>query len=206
MANDSDARSMIVVSGRFMHELTDEAIEAMMVANNPPTVFVHGDVLTRIRSDKNLVLVVLEPLSHAALKGLLDRAAAWVSVDAKGNTHPARPPGDVVSDFRAMDSWPGFPPVEGVVHAPVVASDGSIHSERGYSPATRVYLDLPVGLKVPKVPDVPTRQQIAAELPCSPMSCLPISRLRQMRIKRMRLGCCFCLLHGGSSMVQHRCI
>jgi hypothetical protein len=60
------------------------------------------------------------------------------------------------------DMVPGLRVLRGVTHTPVVRSDGTILSARGYDPATRL-LHLPEpGLEVPPVPEQPTLEEVAA--------------------------------------------
>lgn len=62
----------------------------------------------------------------------------------------------------APDLLPGVRPLRGVVHAPIVRSDGTILESPGYDATSRLlYLPSP-GLSVPPVPEEPTPMEIAA--------------------------------------------
>lgn len=60
------------------------------------------------------------------------------------------------------DMLPNLRGLRGVIHSPIVRADGTLLTEPGYDPATRL-LHLPEpGLTIPAVPDQPTSGQLAA--------------------------------------------
>jgi len=62
--------------------------------------------------------------------------------DKDGNiTHtPVWPSRDLLQSVLSCGKWDGIPVCDLVTEVPLVAADGTIHSEEGYSPATRAYL------------------------------------------------------------------
>ncbi|MEW2386331.1 hypothetical protein AB0873_30255 [Micromonospora sp. NPDC047707] len=68
------------------------------------------------------------------------------------------PPREILSSVLAGKTWPGVPPLRGIIGAPVLRRDGTLLQKPGYDPATGLYLASKVAL--PPVPDVPTREQV----------------------------------------------
>ncbi|MGE0536746.1 MAG: hypothetical protein AB7O68_17375 [Pirellulales bacterium] len=130
----------IFVNRRHLPSLSNQAMDALIAANDPPRLFQRGGQLVRIRdSDDREPLV--EVLSEAALTGELARAARWVKQIPKGDsvtlvdTFPLR---EVVFDLLAARSWP-LPVLESVVYAPSFAASGELLTRAGYHPASRVW-------------------------------------------------------------------
>ncbi|MGC5308767.1 hypothetical protein [Micromonospora zamorensis] len=68
------------------------------------------------------------------------------------------PPRDILSSVLAGKTWPGVPPLRGIIGAPVLRRDGTLLQQPGYDPATGLYLASKVAL--PPVPDEPTPAQV----------------------------------------------
>ncbi|MET7709139.1 hypothetical protein [Micromonospora sp. NPDC005413] len=68
------------------------------------------------------------------------------------------PPRDILSSVLAGKTWPGVPPLRGIIGAPVLRRDGTLLQQPGYDPATGLYLASKVAL--PPVPDEPTPEQV----------------------------------------------
>ncbi|GIJ39487.1 hypothetical protein [Micromonospora andamanensis] len=68
------------------------------------------------------------------------------------------PPRDILSSVLAGKTWPGVPPLRGIIGAPVLRRDGTLLQQPGYDPATGLYLASKVAL--PPVPDEPTAEQV----------------------------------------------
>lgn len=100
--------------------------------------------------------------SKHILRGWLSGAARWVN-DGAGRSgrevHEADPPEPVVS--YALEACEGMRPLRGVVEAPVMRADGSVISEPGYDPATRLYASFDAeaaGEALSSVPTHPTAE------------------------------------------------
>ena len=131
------SRPVVHVSGRFLREITKDAVDAVQAANRTNAeVFVRGGVLVRLHEETGGVVV--QPFGHAALKGHLDRLADFVKLNQEGEERPARPPDDVVADFLSLRSLP-FPEIRALAGAPVLVSGGRIVEEEGYDAESHVY-------------------------------------------------------------------
>ena len=148
---------------RQLRDVSADALAALVAANDPPCVFGHGGSLSRIRLREDGGAPTLEPLSDAALRGVLARCADWVLefVGKRGSflVH-APPPAEAVRDLASLPAWPGVPPIDAVAECPVVAPDGSLALDEGYRPSARLWLHLG-GLEIPPVPEIPTAEDVA---------------------------------------------
>ncbi|WP_051799905.1 hypothetical protein [Catenuloplanes japonicus] len=59
----------------------------------------------------------------------------------------------------AAKTWPGVPPLRGIIGAPILRRDGTLLQTPGYDPATGLFLASRVDL--PPVPEQPTAEQVA---------------------------------------------
>ena len=148
----------IVVTDRPLHEVTDEAIEALLAANDPPSVFLRGENLVRLRVYERDDRTSFDPLNPDLLRERLSRVAAWKKV--RRSSHGVEltdcyPPMDCVRNLLASPSLP-FPVIEAVVEAPTFSREGNLVVEPGYHPSSRLYYRHDPGLVVGPVPEQPT--------------------------------------------------
>ena len=140
----------IVTSGRYMHEISDDALMALHKGNREgadgPVIFMFGDTLCRRIDGRDGVR--LEPLNKAAMKGMMDRSANYVKVvTVRGSDEirhvPSRVPTDVVEDILSMPRQDhDFPVLDGIVGAPVLLPEGRFLLKQGYDEGSRLYLNL----------------------------------------------------------------
>ena len=154
----------IIVSNRPLRDVTQDAMDAVIVGNDPPSTFVRSGDLTRVREDE-LGRPIIESLGESHLRGVMARTADYYKrgLDKKTNavTHShVPPPIDVVKDALALASW-DLPPLEAVVESPTLRANGSILAIPGYDPATRLIYHPATRLTVSTVPEHPTSNDIA---------------------------------------------
>jgi hypothetical protein len=87
----------IVVTNRELRDLTEDALGAVQLANQPPTLFQRGGALTRLRHSEQQV-PFLEVLTESAVRGLMARTADWRRQTLEGLV-PVAPPMPVVKGF-----------------------------------------------------------------------------------------------------------
>jgi hypothetical protein len=163
--------TMIVCNDRQLREITQEALDAIVAANDPPALFVRGGLLTRVRVHEEHNTPYLEPLTNTAIRGILSRVANWVILDGDGgggggddggggltNTFP---PKGVAADLATLPVWKGIPILKAVVECPVLAEDGSLVMQPGYNAAARLRYHPAPGLSVAPVPENPSAEDIA---------------------------------------------
>jgi hypothetical protein len=146
------------LDGRLIPDtyVTDGApvvIEAVSGAADP----VAGD------ADAPLPLAV-SPVRPPLLASLLAEHAYVVRVETDKDGQPTdvetSPSQVVLAAVLARRSWPGLPPLRGMIGAPVLRPDGTLLQTPGYDPATRLYLASTVDL--PPVPEQPSPAQVSA--------------------------------------------
>lgn len=105
----------------------------------------------------------LVPVSQPYLIDQLCQCVEWVKYDGRTEElKPINPPASVASTvLNRYGQWK-FPVVAGVITTPTLRPDGSILSEPGYDPATRLILMAPPPM--PPIPEMPTREDALAAL------------------------------------------
>ncbi|MFL6450446.1 MAG: hypothetical protein ACJ746_22610 [Bryobacteraceae bacterium] len=150
----------ICSNARQLREMSDEALAALQLGNEPPTLFARsGSMVAVVRNEKQQQIIT--NVSEAALRGRLARSADYFRSTHAGNEYDCPPPIDVVRDILALEPslWQ-FCPLEGVVEAPIIRPDGTILDRPGYDPATLLYYAPDPTLTVPPIPEQPSEEDI----------------------------------------------
>ena len=159
-------RPTIIVADRELRDLRDEMLAAIVAANaDQPELFVRDGRFVAVSVDeigRPRIVDVTEPrLRNAATDSaryvrMVKRGEDWAEVRVA-------PPLDGVRAVAALvgEELSGIPRLVGVVESPIVRPDGSVRTEPGYDPATRLYYAAPAGLWV-SVPDEPTEADVQA--------------------------------------------
>jgi hypothetical protein len=152
-------RSMpeIVITRRFLHDKSNEAIKALEAANDRPFLFRRFGNLVRISLDEK-AHPHIEIINDIQLRGILARCAYFWKETDKGKVATV-PPLDLVKDILGLGEW-SFPPLEGIVQAPTLRPDGSVFNDPGYDPITRLFYVKPPNLFVPPIPVNPTEEDV----------------------------------------------
>ena len=145
--------TQIQINDRRLHEMADETLAAMIAVNNPPKIFVRGNVLVRvIRSDPNMP--ALEVMTPAMLEDRESRAADFVLVKRTKNglmVTLMSPPPRIAANIMARGTW-DFPMIQGVTPFPIIHNDGSISTTPGYDPQSEYFYDGSVDVKLIEKP------------------------------------------------------
>jgi len=97
------------------------------------------------------------------LRDLLGRVARWERYDGRSKRClPSDPPSETAPTILARVGEWGFPVVTGVITTPTMRPDGSLLTEPGYDPVTRLLLVEPPHM--PPIPNAPTRADAEAAL------------------------------------------
>ena len=142
----------ITLANRPLRDISDQAVQAPLAANNPPKLYQRAGQVGRVRviSDG----ATFQPFSPAHMRGALTRAANFVQHDGGSHVDPPLP---LIQDLLTRDDLQ-LPPLRGVVEAPVMRPDGSVLEQPGYDPATGLYLHTSPSLIVPPLPQSPTKK------------------------------------------------
>ncbi|MBS3900197.1 MAG: hypothetical protein KGZ54_11875 [Dethiobacter sp.] len=118
----------ILTTNRFLREITSDTLQALNAANDPPELFRAGSEIIRVSNNDEI-----EPVTVAALRGCMDRAADFMKFDRNGEPVPARPPEDVARDILSLPARKlPFPHLQGVRHAPLFLKCGRLLVVDGY--------------------------------------------------------------------------
>ncbi|MBC8236154.1 hypothetical protein H8E77_41940, partial [bacterium] len=170
----TDEKPTIVITDRFMREVTDDIISAINRINSQkPFLFVRSGMPTRVELDEN-DNAIAKPLTVSAARGIMERAANFVSeTDIEGEIlqSPVNPPLDNVNDFLSLGSFPNLPPLVGISTAPIVAPSGKICIDEGYHPEIRYFYYAKQKLEIGDITPTPenvekSKQLILDELLC----------------------------------------
>lgn len=130
------------VNERRAVDVVYDTVRLMAENNDPPTLFQSEGQLLTLRTVGDARRLV--PLSVETLRVEAIRRISFITRSTKKDgtvkdiaTWPSR---DLLQSVLGMGVWDSIPVCEGVTEVPLVATDGTIHSTQGYSPATRAYL------------------------------------------------------------------
>jgi hypothetical protein len=147
----------IIVTDRQLGELTNLTISALYEANVPPKLYVRSGQLVRLRFDEK-GKPTIESLTDSILRKHMSDAANFYKGSRNGQT-AISPPMFVATNILALEGW-DFPALSCVVEIPVLRPDGSIVDRPGYDQNTGVYYWPDPWLKVPPIPESPSRDEI----------------------------------------------
>ena len=140
--------------------LTNRSWSLLFASNTPPWLYRCGGGPSWIERD-NDGRPVPRPMTEDRLRHVLAQLVNWRKRAPNGDLVPAYPPPVLLKNVLATPD-PALPVLAGIVTAPVFGSDGTLITEPGYHPATRLLYEPAHGFALPPVPDDPTPQQIAA--------------------------------------------
>lgn len=143
--------------------------EAALINAGAP-LYVHGETIKRpvvddVEASKGRKAKVarLVEVSTDAMRDQLCRNAIWRKYDGRSKKDvPTDPPRDVAATILSRDGEWRLPRAAGVITTPTLRPDGSILSEPGYDPSTRLVLMDPPEL--PAIPEHPNRGEAQAAL------------------------------------------
>jgi hypothetical protein len=108
---------------------------------------------------------VIAEVTEAALRGRMSRSALYYKLNKDHDRIQCVPPLDVVRDILALPptAW-RLPPLESLIEAPFLRSDGTICDSPGYDPLTCLYYAPAQNLRMPEIPKAPTRRDVKAAI------------------------------------------
>jgi hypothetical protein len=143
------------VTNMALRDASQAALDALLRANVPPTLFVREGKIVRVtRNEKGRPKI--QYVDVDILRGCMTRSATFVKLSGRQYANVA-PPQEVVRDVLSMSAT-AFPPIDGIVETPIVRRDGTIASTAGYDPMTHLYLSLAPDFNMPAIPTHPTQE------------------------------------------------
>src|SRR5690606_39221418 len=140
-----------------------EAENALLAFGAP--LYVHGATISKPVVDeveatrgRTTKVARLTTATADVLRDYMSRAARWRKWDKRMSRHvPSDPPRDIAMTLLSRDGEWRLPKILGLITTPTIRPDGSLLTEEGYDPATRLLLlDPPI---MPPIPDHPTKAQ-----------------------------------------------
>jgi len=159
----------VVCNDRPLREVSDEATDALVAANDPPEVFARSGSLARIAQDDD-GRPVIQDIDKDRLRYRMTRTAEYLKVtDSINHIYP---PDAVVGDVMAAKAF-SFPQLTGLTQSPALRADGTVLERPGYDKATGLFYYAPEGenldVQVPYEPsaaDVTRSVELLRELYC----------------------------------------
>lgn len=151
----------IIVTDRYLGEITEKAIDALKIWNNPPKIFERGGEIVRITEDES-GRPVIQKADEYVIRRCMEESANWLrerKTQAGLFYFPVFPPLDVVRNLIAAPTLP-VPALAGTIEIPTIRADGSIITAPGYDAATGLYYAPDPQLKIPNIPKNPNQQEI----------------------------------------------
>jgi len=172
-------------------KIVDQTWAALAQANDPPKLFHYGTTVAMIVSD-SAGMTILETQSAYAMRVHMARAARWFTMKPGKKDEPPEKK-DAYAPLAVAQSLVAtaprqLPPLVRTLSAPIMAPSGRIVDEPGYDKETRTYY-MPGGLRVPPVPERPTRKEInaARDLLIDDLLCdFPFLEVGDSRADRLR--------------------
>ncbi len=153
----------IIVNNRQLRELSRECIDALVRKNNPPHLFVRGGRLVDLRHLDSSRTVITD-LTDVHVRGLMARTASFFVMTESGRNN-APPPLYVAKDILSIrDLVDKFPVLEGITEVPVLRADGTILTQPGYDPISKLYYSPATDLVIPSIPVYPTSDDVRRAL------------------------------------------
>jgi putative DNA primase/helicase len=140
-------------------QLTNRCWSLLFASNAPPWLYRCGGGPSWVERD-NDGRPVPRSITEDRLRHVLAQLVNWRKRAPNGDLVPAYPPPVLLKNILATPD-PALPVLAGIVTAPVFGSDGTLITEPGYHPATRLLYEPTQNFTLPPVPDDPTSQQVA---------------------------------------------
>lgn len=167
----SEGKRRICVNAGEPGAVCRAVIDELYAHHATTRIFQRSGQLAYLHDDGDGRLTI-QDMGEDRLRALVEETMRCVAVKpGRDEDAPARVtnvllPRDLARMILAASAWP-FPTITGVSSVPIVRPDGSICSTPGYDPLTRRYYAPRADVRIPDVPEAPTRadaQRAAARL------------------------------------------
>lgn len=135
---------LIVTNGRQLRDVTSDATEALVKANQlsptSPVLFVRSGKLVRVTQDETGGHKI-EEYTKDSMEYILSQIATWtIEKESENGTKmiSTNPSLRAVSSLLAMPEWKQFPSLAGLTHCPIFTENG-LHSAHGYDEGSRLF-------------------------------------------------------------------
>ena len=137
---EADGLPVVETNGIGLATMTAAALDALRTLNaNEPTLFVRSGKLCRVVTDDDGV-PAMQFVDGAMLRGMMARAAVWVSTSSKRGQIEVLPPTAVADDIAALPYYDGLPTLKGIASGPIASAKGELALSDGYDPNTGYFV------------------------------------------------------------------
>ena len=153
----------ILIDDRQLSELTDEAMAAVALGNDPPSVFVRGGTLARVVKDEH-GQPKIESFDRARVRCRLSEVANFFTMrKGEDGFEPVgtNPPLSLAENVLALGRW-NLPPLVGITRAPILRTDGTICTSPGYDAVSKLMYCPDPGLTLTPIPEYPDSNETQA--------------------------------------------
>ena len=148
---NSELSSVINVN-RQMRYVEQDAVKALVDANDPPVTFVRDKKMVKIPKDEN-GLPYIAVLSVPSMRSLLSSCADFLN----RNGADVLPPKEIAESILSSGEWPSLPGLNGITETPVLRRDGSILDQAGYDAKTQLCFIPATDFELLSIPERPTQ-------------------------------------------------
>jgi len=129
-------KNSIMTTNRPLPDITADAMEALVLANDPPRIFLQGRRLCRVQESAGRLQIIT--LNESAVRGEMARSAEWVKFANQKVSH-AIPSIEVVRDLINSSDLGEIPELDGLSMCPLLC-ERKIHTDYGYCESARAFI------------------------------------------------------------------
>lgn len=147
----------IYVGGRDLHDISDQATQALLVWNDPPKIFSdRSGALFRVQVVDGEIARV--GINSDELRGWMSESARWRK-ETKSDEIAVYPDVSVAKDIWLRKAT-AFPQLDQVVRIPVFDKDMKLVQDPGYHASSKLFVSLH-DLRIPEINMKPTKAEVA---------------------------------------------
>lgn len=142
-------KPIVYLSDRHESTILRDAWRVLAQANKPPHLFIVDDGMIVRVSRAHDGRLSQSPVSADGLWCDLIDAAAWTTIDAKGNPKPAKLPLQYARAMLAKPDLSALPLLDRIAYTPYFNKGGKLVFASGYNPDSRILLDTDLKINMP---------------------------------------------------------
>lgn len=140
---------------------TDKTARALMSHNSPPYVFERSGSYSRVVFDEH-GRAVINTLNEYGVRSVVERCVEFKRIVGKKEKKIINidPPMTIVRDLMNTPDIVDLPPLVALTECPILHRDGTLVTEPGYDPETKMFYAQNTGLKIEPIPDEITEDDV----------------------------------------------
>jgi hypothetical protein len=158
------SKPAIIISNIQLEEATDQTLNAITQANQPPEVFVRASSLARVVHDE-FGRPHIQEMDRLRVRCRMSEVADFFNIRKGEGGIPeavaSYPPLSIADNVIARKHW-DLPTLNGITRSPIVHSDGTIRTQAGYDPETGLLYSPDPDLDLVPIPEGPCGEETRA--------------------------------------------